>query len=143
VDSLLVLLYLLAILAPTFLLVAWAAQYRFGVSGLWTTWALTVPLVTGACAYKLSGWASHAPDAAARSVYYAALALASIGVPLATGVVVLRRTTASHRAGARTFDDLVRVARALGTAWLATVATAPIATALVILVDMTYAALHG
>ncbi len=136
------LLYLLAILAPTFLLIAWAARHRFGARGLWTTWALTVPFVTGACAYKLSGWAYHAPDAAVRSVYYAAVALASVGVPLAVGAVVLERATRGRRAGALTIGDVTPALRAIGIAWLATVATAPLATLLMMVVDAGYAALR-
>jgi hypothetical protein len=143
VDTLLVLLYILAVLAPTFLLVAWAAHYRFGARGLWITWALTVPFVTGACAYKLSGWASHAPDAAARSVYYAFVALASVGVPLAVGAVVLGRTWRGRRLPAARLAAAEAVLRVIGIAWVATVAMAPLATALVMVVDVTYAAMRG
>ena len=76
------LLVILAAFGLLFAIVATVAVRHRGAPGVWITWAVYVPLVCGACVFKLSGVASGAPGSVARAGYYGLLALAVIGLPL-------------------------------------------------------------
>jgi hypothetical protein len=141
--TILVLLYILAVLAPTFLIVAWVAYQRLGWKGLLAAWALTVPLVGGMCTYKLSGWAYGAPDAAIRTVYYAFVATAALGLPLAIGAAVVARGPTMRLTSAAIRSQVGAIARLLAGAWLATLAAAPLAAGLVMVVDVVYASIRS
>jgi hypothetical protein len=91
------LLTILAAFGLLFAVVATVAMHFRGPRGVWIAWAVFVPLICGACVYKLSGLAAGAPGSITHAGYYGLLALAVIGLPLwcaARGLILLaaRRT---------------------------------------------------
>ena len=126
------LLYILAVFGLVFAVVATVARRVRGRNGVWMVWGVYLALVTGSCIIGLSRIATPDAGSAARFVYYAAVALASVGFPLwcaARALLVL---------GAR--NPAVREHWQVVGAWLAGIVTAPVGLLLMFGVDRVAAA---
>jgi hypothetical protein len=128
------LLYILGVFGLVFAVVATVANRARGQKGVWLVWGVYLALVTGSCIIGLSRIATPDAGSAARLVYYAAVALASVGFPLwcaARALLVL----AARSPKVREHWQVVG-------AWLASVATAPVGLLLMLGVDRVAAALQ-
>src|SRR5690349_19873138 len=76
------LLYIVAVFGLVFAVVATVAKRVRGHGGVWLVWGVYLALVTGSCIIGLSRIATPEAGGAARVLYYAAVALASVGFPL-------------------------------------------------------------
>jgi hypothetical protein len=121
------LLYIIAAFAALFCVIAGVAKHLQGARGVWIAWAVYVPLVTGSCIYKLSGFLYPDSETPIRVVYYGAVALTSIGFPLWCGARALVDFSA-RRPGMREAWQVV-------AAWAVSMATAPVGLLLMFVVD--------
>ena len=121
-----VLLVVVASFGALFCLVAWVALRYADRLGAWVAWVLYVPAASLACILTLTGIASGAPVQPALVVYYFAVAFAGLGLPLLASNLVL--ISNSRRSPATATSLLV--------AWIAALATTPLAVALVAIVDL-------
>ena len=126
-STLPLLLGIVAFFGALFCAIAWIAQRYANDTGVWVAWALYVPAVTTACILKLTGIAWGAPAQADLILYYVAVSFAGLGVPLLASALVLvanPRRPVPYSAPA-----------SLVFAWLAGIATTPLALAAVALAD--------
>lgn len=121
------LLYILAVFGLVFSIVAVVAKHLRGQSAVWMAWSGYVLLVTVSCIIGLSRVGSEDGGMAARLVYYAAVALASIGFPLWCAARTLLALSARTPAIREQWQVL--------GAWTASVATAPLGLLLMFVVD--------
>jgi hypothetical protein len=117
----------LATFGGLFVIVASLLRARFGVRAIWPFWITYLLLVSTGCIYKLSGLRFGVSRVTiGHTVYLAFVAIVALGVPLAIATLVLiRRSDTTRRA----------IALSAVTAWLACIATTPIAISLVAIVD--------
>lgn len=110
-----------------FSFIATIARLMRGSRGVWTAWALYVPLLTGACVHKLSGLALEASGSGPRVFYYCVVALAGVGVPLAIAAACVNELAARRPA--------MRVQWQLMLSWAAAMGSAPVGVLLIFVVD--------
>ncbi len=126
------LLVVVASFGALFCLIAWIALgITNNKAGPWLVWLLYVPAASLACILKLTGIARGGPVQASLLVYYFAVAFAGLGLPLLASTLVLttnRRESSPRAAGV-----------SLLTAWIAALATTPLAIAIVAIVDAVHA----
>lgn len=110
-----------------FVVIATMLRQRFGSRAVWSFWALYLIAITATCIYKLSGLRYGVfSSTAGRAVYLSTVALGGVGIPLALGALVLvRKNAGSH-------------VRAAFFAWMACIATTPLAVSLVAIVDFVH-----
>jgi hypothetical protein len=128
------LLWILTVFGLVFTLVAAVAKHFRGPRAVWMVWAVYLAVVCGSCIIALSRIGSGDGGAIPRIVYYVAVAIASVGVPLscaARAMIVLAARTPAIR----------EQWQVLG-AWGVSVATAPVGLLLMFGVDRIAAALQ-
>jgi hypothetical protein len=72
----------LAVFGLLFVLIIAVAKRLRGATGVWIAWGVYVTAVTISCIYKLSGLSTGSSLSFALALYYVAVALGSVGVPL-------------------------------------------------------------
>jgi len=123
-----VLLGIVATFGALYCVIAWVAHRYAKDIGIWLTWALYVPAVSVACILKLTGIAWGASIQPGLVLYYVAVSFAALGLPLLASTLVLIAN--SRRPLPRTAPASILVA------WVAGLATTPLAIAAVALVDL-------
>jgi hypothetical protein len=111
-----------------FCLIGWAASRYAADRGVWLAWVLYVPVVSVGCILKLTGIRWGAPIQPDLVLYYLGLFFAILGLPLFASTLVL--VTNSRRSSPRAALSSVLMA------WLAAIATTPLAIAVVAIVDL-------
>ena len=120
-------LTILAWFGGGFVTVATLLRQRFGSRAVWSFWAIYLAGISATCIYKLSGLRYGVfASTAGRAVYLGAVALAGVGIPLALSAFVLVRKNSGSNVRAAIF------------AWMACVATTPLAVSLVAIVDFVH-----
>ncbi|HEX6574252.1 MAG TPA: hypothetical protein VF042_04710 [Gemmatimonadaceae bacterium] len=110
-----------------FVAVAAFLRQRFGARAVWGFWIIYLVGITATCVYKLSGLRYGVfASTLGRAVYLGAVALVGVGIPLALGALVLVRRNSGSNVRAAVF------------AWMACVATTPVAVSLVAVVDFVH-----
>ena len=123
-----VLLVVVASFGALYCILAWLALNYGNRFGAWIAWALYVPAASLACILKLTGIASGGPVQPALVFYYFAVAFAGLGLPLLASTLVL--TSSARR------SSLPAAPASVLIAWIAALATTPLAVALVAIVDL-------
>jgi hypothetical protein len=127
VDLVPTIFVILAWFGGGFVLIATMLRHRFGSRAVWGFWALYLIAISVTCIYKLSGLRYGVfASTVGRAVYLSTVALGGVGIPLALGALVLTtRKPGSH-------------VRAALFAWMACIATTPLAVSLVAIVDFVH-----
>ena len=127
IDMLPTIFVILAWFGAGFVVIATILRQRFGTRAVWGFWALYLIAITATCIYRLSGLRYGVfASTIGRAVYLGTVALGGIGIPLALGAFILvRKNGGSH-------------VRAALFAWMACIATTPIAVSLVAIVDLVH-----
>jgi hypothetical protein len=124
VPTVATLLWILIPLALLFAVVRGTAEHFLGLRRGWRVWLLFTVATCAGCIWKLSGLARGDIDPS-RIVYYVAVALAAIGLPLACAECAYRAVRSRSR----------NVPVAIAMAWLAALSAAPVAAGVVALID--------
>jgi hypothetical protein len=122
------LLVVIAVFGALFCLIGWAAHRFAADMGVWLAWLLYVPAVSISCILKLTGIRWGAPIRPDLVLYYVGVSFAGIGLPLLASALVL--VTNSRRSMPITLPSSVLVA------WVAALATTPLAIAAIAVVDL-------
>jgi hypothetical protein len=96
--------------------------------GVWLAWALYVPAVSVGCILKLTGIRWGAPVQPNLVLYYIGVSFAALGLPLLASALVF--VTDSRRAVPRPPPSSLLIA------WIAAMATTPLAIAAIAVVDL-------
>ena len=122
------LLVVVASFGALFCLIGWAAHRYAADIGVWLAWALYVPVVSAGCILKLTGIRWGAPVQPDLVLYYIGVSFAGIGLPLLASTLVF--VTDSRRSMPRPAPSSLLVA------WIAAMATTPLAIAAIAVVDL-------
>lgn len=122
------LLVVVAAFGALFCLIGWAAHRYAADIGVWLAWALYVPAVSAACILKLTGIRWGAPVQPDLILYYVGVSFAGLGLPLLASTLVF--VTASRRPVSRPVPSSLLIA------WIAAMATTPLAVAAIAVVDL-------
>jgi hypothetical protein len=122
------LLVVVATFGALFCLIGWVAQRYAADTGVGLAWALYVPAVSLGCILKLTGIRWGAPVQPNLVLYYIGVSFAGLGLPLLASALVL--VTESRRAIPRPPPSSLLIA------WIAAMATTPLAIAAIAIVDL-------
>jgi hypothetical protein len=122
------LLVVVATFGALFCLIGWVAQRYAADMGVWLAWAVYVPAVSLGCILKLTGIRWGAPVQPNLVLYYIGVSFAGLGLPLLASALVF--VNDSRRAIPRPPPSSLLIA------WIAAMATTPLAIAAIAVVDL-------
>lgn len=122
------LLVVVASFGALFCLIGWAAHRYAADIGVWLAWGLYVPAVSAGCILKLTGIRWGAPVQPDLVLYYVGVSFAGLGLPLLASTLFF--VTNSRKSLPRAAPSSVLVA------WIAALATTPLAIAVIAVVDL-------
>jgi hypothetical protein len=121
------LLVIVAFFGALFCVIGWAAHRYADDPGVWLAWSVYVPAVSVSCILKLTGIRWGAPVQPGLVLYYVGVMFAAIGLPLLASTLVF--VTNSRR-------SMLSAPRSVLVAWIAAMATTPLAIAAIAIVDL-------